>query len=74
MTHDPPQASPYIVTAAAPEGIVQQTRVVVGSAMALAFKWRTAGYADVKVRDPSGKSLSLEAYRERIMRGRHRFD
>lgn len=73
MTHDTIPAPRYVITATAREGIVQQTRVMAASAMALARSWRASGYVGVEVKDPSGKLLTPEAYREAALNGRKRF-
>jgi len=59
----------YVITAKTQEGLVQQTRTMAGSAMALARSWNERGYTNVQVLSPSGEPLRMEQYRDTILAG-----
>jgi hypothetical protein len=59
----------YVITAKTQDGIVQQTRTMAGSAMALARSWNERGYINVQVLSPSGDPLCPERYRDSILAG-----
>lgn len=67
-----PSAPPYVISARTQEGIIQRTRTVAASAVVLACSWREAGYEEVEVIEPSGRVLTPEAYRGRMLRERER--
>ena len=69
MTHAGSQYLQYVITAKAPNGVIQQTRVRAASAVVLAKAWLAAGHTDVRIVDPLGKALHPEGYRMAIMKG-----
>lgn len=72
MTQHALSAPRYVVTAKSQNGLIRQTRVMAASAVVLARSWQDAGYSDVEVIAPSGKTLSPEGYRESVLNGRRR--
>ncbi|MEE7504181.1 hypothetical protein ACLBXO_27285 [Methylobacterium sp. C33D] len=69
MTDAAHQPSQYVITASAQRGDLRQTRKRAASAVVLARSWIAAGYEAVRITDPSGKVLSPERYRVKIMTG-----
>ena len=67
MTQASYQPSQYVITAKAQKGVIQQTRMKSASAVVLAKTWIAAGYSEVQIVDPLGKSLSPNGYRGNIM-------
>jgi hypothetical protein len=66
-----PSRAAYVITADAPEGVIQQTRYIATSAVILARRWIETGYVDVQVTDPRGAPLPPEMFQAKNV-NRHR--
>lgn len=64
-----PQTARFVIYAKAQDGFIQQTRVNIGSALALARSWNECGYTNIQVLSPSGDRVCPEKYRETILAG-----